>query len=519
LRALPIAASLAREGLAKDGNAMNVMPGVERVERPRQSFRGLWNISFGFFGIQIGFALQNANVSRIFQSLGTEIDDLALLWIAGPITGLLVQPIIGYWSDRTWGPLGRRRPFFLAGAILASIALVLMPQSPTLWFAAAMLWLLDGSLNMAMEPFRAFVGDMVPERQRTEGYAFQTMFIGAGAVAASLAPLVLTELGVANTAPEGVIPPSVRLAFVIGAAALLMAVLWTVVTTREYPPDRMRAFEGLPAVVPPEPLAVTGNGIAWMAGGTAVLAAVQLLALDKSVLIVGAALLAFGAAQAWTRRQALVGAKPAMLTRLVSDLSTMSATMKRLALVQFFTWVALFILWIYTTPIVTRYMFGATDPTSAAYNDGADWVGLLFATYNGVAALAAFALPPLAQRIGMARTHMAGLLAGAVGYALFLVIRDPVPLLAAMVLVGIAWASILTMPYAILSSVLPQAKLGVFMGLFNIFIVLPQLLVSAVMGSVMRLAFPDEPIWLMAIASAVLVAAALAMRDLARSSA
>ncbi|TPE61244.1 SLC45 family MFS transporter [Sandaracinobacter neustonicus] len=487
-----------------------------RVERPRLSFWGLWNLSFGFFGIQVGFALQNANVSRIFQSLGTSIDDLAFLWIAGPVTGLLVQPIIGYFSDRTWTPLGRRRPYFLAGAILASLALLGMPNSHALWFAAGMLWILDASLNIAMEPFRAFVGDMVSERQRTAGYAFQTVFIGAGAVAASLAPAVLTQLfGVSNVAPPGEIPPSVRLAFYIGAGALLASVLWTVFSTREYSPEQMRAFEGEQAEIShDEPLAVPLNGFWWVTFGAIVVICVSQFGLDKPVYILGGALLAYGGLQELTRRHALAGKRGGPVTRIVSDLVQMPPTMKRLALVQFFTWIALFILWIYTTPIVTRYMFGATDTASRSYNDGADWVGVLFGIYNGVAAIYAFALPSLAARIGRVRTHVLGLLAGAFGFGLFLLIRDPLWLILPMILIGIAWASILTMPYAILSSALPQAKLGVFMGLFNMFIVLPQLLVSSAMGSIMGLAFPNEPIWLMGIASLVLLIAAAAMRGL-----
>jgi maltose/moltooligosaccharide transporter len=490
---------------------------AERLERPHKSFWQLWNLSFGFFGIQVGFALQNANVSRIFQSLGTSIDDLAFLWIAGPVTGLLVQPVIGYFSDRTWGPLGRRRPYFLAGALLASLALVGMPNAPVLWVAAAMLWILDASLNISMEPFRAFVGDMVSERQRTAGYAFQTVFIGAGAVAASLAPAALTRLfGVSNVALGGGVPPSVTTAFYLGAAALLVAVLWTVLTTREYSPEEMHAFEGTSASLDAdEPLAAPGNGVWWATFGAIVILLVTTYRLDKPVYVLGGALLAYGALQEFTRRRALAGAAPGPVTRVISDLVQMPATMKRLALVQFFTWIALFIMWIYTTPIVTQYMFGATDTASRAYNDGADWVGVMFAVYNGVAALVAFALPAAAARIGRRNTHIAGLLAGALGYALFLLIRDPAWLLLPMLLVGIAWASILTMPYAILSSALPQAKLGVYMGLFNIFIVLPQLLVSAVMGNILHLAFPGEPIWLMAIAAAVLVAAALAMRGVA----
>jgi maltose/moltooligosaccharide transporter len=495
------------------GTGAAARPAVARIERPRRSFWGLWNISFGFFGIQIGFALQNANVSRIFQSLGTEIELLAFLWIAGPVTGLLVQPIVGYLSDRTWTRLGRRRPFFLLGALLASTALVLMPNSPTLWFAAAMLWILDASLNISMEPFRAFVGDMVNVAQRTSGYAFQTAFIGTGAVVASLAPIALTQVfGVSNVAPDGGVPESVRLAFYLGAGALLAAVLWTVITTREYSPDDMARFEGRAAALDAdEPLAVPANGFWWAAAGAAIILAVPSFALDKPVTILGVALMAFGATQLWTRRVALRGGRATFLTRVVSDLIQMPETMKKLALVQFFTWIALFIMWIYTTPVVTAHIFGATDTSSKAYNDGADWVGVMFATYNGVAALAAFALPWLAARFGMARTHVFGLMCGALGYLLFLLIRDPQLILVAMVLVGIAWASILTMPYAILSTALPQAKLGLYMGLFNIFIVLPQLMVSSVMGTVMRLAFPGEPLWTMAIAAAVMATAALLM--------
>lgn len=483
------------------------------AERPAMGFMGLVNLSFGFFGIQVGFALQNANVSRIFQSLGTEIETLAFLWIAGPVTGLLVQPLIGYLSDRTWTRLGRRRPFFLAGALLASLALVAMPNSPALWFAAGTLWILDASLNTAMEPFRAFVGDMLPARQRTAGYAFQTAFIGAGAVVASLTPIFLSQvIGVSNVAAEGEVPPSVRLAFYLGAAALLASVLWTVFTTREFSPEEMRGFEGEAAVLDSaEPLARPAHGFWWVAAGALIVVAVQQFALDQPVYILGAALIFFGAAQAWTRRLADRGARGGFLPRLISDLVAMPQTMRRLALAQFFTWIALFVMWIYTTPVVTRHIFGATEVGTSAYNDGADWVGVMFAVYNGVAALAAFALPVLAERLGMVRTHALCLLAGAAGYALYFVLHDPVAILGAMVLVGVAWASILTMPYAILSSTLPQAKLGTFMGLFNIFIVLPQLMVSAVMGTVMRLFFPGEPLWTMAIAAAVLLVAATAM--------
>ena len=488
------------------------------MHKPRQSHAGLWNISFGFFGIQIGFALQNANVSRIFQSLGTSIDNLPILWIAGPITGMLVQPLIGHFSDRTWSArLGRRRPYFLGGALLATAALLGMPNAPVLWVAAALLWLLDASLNISMEPFRAFVGDMVPDSQTTAGYAFQTAFIGAGAVAASLAPSVLTNVfGVSHLAGPGEIPPSVRLAFYLGAAALLGAVLWTVLSVREYSPAELQAFDaGATAEPPPLPghsaIGRAARAPWWIGAGLAVVAAVAAFGLDKPVYILGGMLIAFGAAQLLAARLAALGRGDNILCQLLADLAAMPPTMRKLCLVQFFTWSALFIMWIYTTPVVTARVFGALDPTSEAYNTGADWVGVMFAVYSGVAALYAFVLPRVARRIGRRATHIIGLLCGAAGFASFLVIRDANLLLGAMVLIGIAWASILTMPYAILASTLPQAKLGVYMGIFNIFIVLPQLIVSSAMGAVVKAFFPHDPVYAMAVAAAVLVAAAAAM--------
>lgn len=480
------------------------------MNKPRQSMAGLWNISFGFFGIQIAFALQNANVSRIFQSLGGEIDQLAFLWIAGPVTGLLVQPIIGHYSDRTWSRLGRRRPFFLGGAILAALALIGMPHSGVLLTAALMLWLLDASLNISMEPFRAFVGDMLGKDQQTAGYAFQTAFIGAGAVVGSLAPELLNMAGVANTAPAGVIPPSVRYAFYIGAGAILLAVLWTVLTTREYPPEQMEAFAGPAAPEHEATIVAPANGPMWALAGVILSAAVYALAIDKAVYVLGGALIAFGLARVIARSMAATGSRSALVL-INSDLAQMPPTMRRLALVQFFTWSALFILWIYTTPVVTQMVFGSTDPTSAAYNEGADWVGVLFASYNGVAAIGAFLLPWLAGRIGKVKTHVFGLLCGAAGFATILVTRDAHLLLLAMGFVGIAWASILTMPYAILAGALDPRKYGIYMGLFNIFIVVPQLIVAAVMGAVIKAFFPGQPVWTMAIGAGVMVLAAAAM--------
>jgi maltose/moltooligosaccharide transporter len=487
------------------------------MEKPRQGFGGLFNISFGFFGIQIGFALQNANVSRIFQSLGTSVDDLAFLWIAAPLTGLLVQPLIGYFSDRTWSRLGRRRPYFLAGATLAAIALCGMPNAHALLAAAVLLWLLDASLNVSMEPFRAFVGDMLGRRQQTAGYAFQTAFIGAGAVAGSLAPIVLRRVfHLANTAPPGTVPASVRAAFYLGAVALFLAVLWTVVTTREYSPAAMTEFAGPDADHDIAPLTAPRAGAWWLSAGIAVGAAVGAFGLDKPVYVLAALLAGFGLAQIIARSLVMQGRSGGALTQLVSDLVTLPPVMRRLAVVQLFTWSALFIMWIYTTPIVTSRFFGTTDAASLAYNDGADWVGVLFAVYNGVAALWAFVMPMLARRIGPARTHVVGLLCGAVGYASFFVVPDANWLIGSMVLVGIAWSSILTMPYAILARTLPPAKLGTYMGLFNIFIVVPQLIVSSIMGLVLNTFSPTTPLPAMGIAAGMLVLAATAMRGLAR---
>jgi maltose/moltooligosaccharide transporter len=486
--------------------------------KPRLGFAQMWNISFGFFGIQIGFALQNANMSRIFQSLGTSLDDLPALWVAAPLTGLLVQPVIGHMSDRTWlGRLGRRRPYFLAGAILAALSLFVMPLAPALLFAAVMLWVLDASLNISMEPFRAFVGDMLRKDQHSAGYAVQTAFIGAGAVVGSIVPWGLEKLGVSNVAPGGGIPDTVRFAFWFGGAALLLAVLWTVLTTREYSPEQMAEFEGARAEEESHTVRILASrsftsSAVWIGAGALVVLAVRELGLEKEVYLLGGLLIAYGLASMVAILGARGGNAPNMLGHIVGDFSGMPELMKRLALAQFFSWSALFIMWINTTPVVAQYFYGAAGADSPAYQEGANWVGVLFTTYNGVAAVAALTLlPVLARRIGRVRTHVFALLCGAAGYASFFFLKDPKMLIASEVGVGIAWASILAMPYAILASALPQRKLGIYMGLFNVFVVVPQLLVATVMGSIMKRFFPDEPIWTMAFAAGVMVLAALAM--------
>mgnify|MGYP000038169780 CR=1 FL=1 len=475
--------------------------------RPRLSQFAIWNMCVGFFGIQIGFALQNGNASRIFQTLGAEVDNLAILWIAAPLTGLLVQPIIGHLSDKTWGPLGRRRPYFLVGAILTSAAMAYMPNAPTLWLAAATLWVMDAAINVTMEPFRAFVGDNLPDEQRTSGYATQTFFIGAGAVLASCLPWVLTNVfGVVSIAPEGVTPDSVKLSFYIGAAGMLLAVLWTVVSTREYSPEQIDAFETSRTAA----LAGAGQdenqaparaanayllgGLVWVTAGAAGLYGVWRLGIEKELYVLAGFLAGFGLLQVIVGLMHRAGASNG-LTEIIDDVFRMPKTMRGLALVQFFSWFALFAMWIYTTAAVTAVHFGTTDTTSSAYNEGANWVGVLFGVYNGVAALAAFAIPVIARRTGRRAAHAINLGLGGLGLIGIFLIREPQLLWAPMIGVGIAWASILSMPYAILSGAVPGRKMGVYMGIFNIFIVVPQLLAATLLGLMLKGLFEGQAIW------------------------
>ena len=501
---------------------MNRVTPAGAAGKPRQGWAGLWNISFGFFGIQIGFALQNSNMSRVFQTLGSSIDDLPALWVAAPLTGLIVQPIIGHLSDRTWNRLGRRRPYFLVGAVLAALSLFLMPFAPgfaaPLLFAAATLWVLDASLNISMEPFRAFVGDMLRTDQHAAGYAVQTAFIGAGAVVGSIFPFLLERLGVPNVAADGGLPDTVKWSFWAGGAALFAAVMWTIMTTREYSPDEMARFGGETVSDGAQPLRALAaksyvSSAVWIGAGVLAAAIVEPLELQKEIYLLAGLLVLYGVLSQIAIGMARRGRPANMLSSIVGDFSGMPPVMKRLAVVQFFSWSALFIMWINTTPVVTQYVFGSTDTASTAYNEGASWVNVLFTVYNGVAAVAALALLPwLSRRVGAVTTHSICLGTGALGFLTFFFVRDATTLLFAEVGIGIAWASILAMPYAILASNLPQAKLGIFMGLFNIFIVVPQLLVATVMGSIMQAFFPGEPIWTMLFAAASWSVAALAMQ-------
>jgi maltose/moltooligosaccharide transporter len=394
------------------------------MHKPPLSFWQIWNMSFGFFGIQFGWGLQMGNMSAIYERLGANESQLPLLWLAAPVTGLIVQPIIGYMSDRTWNKLGRRRPYFLVGAILASLALLAMPHSGVLWMAAGLLWVLDASVNVSMEPFRAFVADLLPEEQRTVGFAMQSVFIGAGAVIASLLPGWLRDWGIASSpTAEHPIPPVVIWAFTIGAGVFLLSVLWTIVTTKEYPPEDMEELRRKKS---------EGWGEIWVA------------------------------------------------------FREMPARMRQLAAVQFFTWMGLFAMWIFFSVAVARNILGATDTKSDLYQRGIDLANECFAVYNFTTFIAAMGFLWLGRKMSAKSIHAVSLALGGIGLASVGFIKDPLLLKIAFVGVGVAWASILSMPYAMLSSALPADRMGVYMGIFNFFIVIPQILVAILLSRAME---------------------------------
>jgi maltose/moltooligosaccharide transporter len=425
-----------------------------KVLKPRLSFWQLWNMSFGFFGIQFGFALQNANTSRIFTTLGANPDNLSLFWLAAPVTGLLVQPVIGYLSDNTWHPRwGRRRPFFFAGALMAALALFLMPNSAALWMAVAVLWMMDAAINVSMEPFRAFVGDKLDESQRTAGFAMQTFFIGAGAVIASLLPQMFANwLDVSNVPVDGGIPDTVRYSFYIGALVFLLSVSWTVLTADELPPEDMDRFHA-------------------------------------------------------ERKQSRSFARAA--SDIFGGFLRMPRTMVQLAFVQFFTWIALFAMWIYTGTGIAENVYGTTDPQSAAYQDAGNWVGVMFAVYSGVSALAAFVLPAFARATSRKTVHAVCLAIGGASLASLFFITTKEALMAPMIGVGIAWASILSMPYAILAGSLPSRRMGYYMGLFNFFVVIPQICSGVLLREANKYLFDGHTIRVLVLGGACMLVAAV----------
>jgi maltose/moltooligosaccharide transporter len=395
------------------------------MEKPRLNFAQMWNMNLGFFGIQFGWGLQMANMSAIYEYLGAKPDQIPILWLAAPLTGLIVQPIIGNLSDHTWCRLGRRRPYFLVGALLSSAALLVMPNVTALWMAAGLLWMLDACINISMEPFRAFVADLLPEEQRTQGFAMQSLFIGLGAVIASALPWLLTHWGVSGASVAGhAIPSTVKLSFTLGAAVFLAAVLWTVFTTKEYPPE------------PADP--------------------------------------------------ALKPAHHSTVGEILSALREMPLTMRQLAWVQLCTWLGLFCMWLYFVPAVAHQVFGANDPQSPTYSEGVEWGGLCFGMYSAVCFVFSFALEPMARALSRRRTHGICLVAGALGLLAVAVIHDKYMLLLSMTGVGIAWASTLSMPYAMLAGSLPAKRVGLYMGIFNFFIVMPEIIASLGFGWVMN---------------------------------
>lgn len=441
--------------------------------RPALSFWQVWNMSFGFLGIQFGFALQGGFMSRIFQTLGADKDALPLLWIAAPLTGLLVQPVIGYLSDRTWHPLlGRRRPYFLAGAVLSSLALLAMPHSSALWMAAGLLWVLDASINISMEPFRALVADKLPERQRSYGFVLQTLIIGIGTWVASNLPWFVARMGVPNEAGPGVVPPSVQVAFSIGACVFIASILVTVLTTREDPPADLEQFRG----------------------------------------------------QLRDRQRG-------MFAEIAAHVARMPAQMRALGLVQFFSWFAFFSMWSMATPGLTEHVFGAPAPdpaafdmavpaqaaaftaANAAFQDAADLVGSYMGWYGLSSMLVALALSLWAARRALNRrlVHAVSLAAGGLGFVSMYFVPHPAWLVGSFALVGVAWASILSMPYALLASHVPGERMGIYMGIFNMFIVIPQIVAATALGPALRLLFDNRPVFALVLSGASLLLAAVSL--------
>jgi maltose/moltooligosaccharide transporter len=405
------------------------------MNKPRLSFWQIWNMSFGFLGIQFGWGLQLANMSPIYKYLHAEESSLPYLWLAGPITGLIIQPIIGSMSDRTWNKLGRRRPYFLAGAILASITLFFMPDSSAVWMAAGLLWILDASINITMEPFRAFVADKLPEEQRTLGFVMQSFFIGIGQTLANALPYLFTALGVVGVMASG-IPLSVEYSFKIGAIVFLAAVVWTVATTKEYPPEDIEAFERMKR--------------------------------EKKGVLAGFA-------------------------EIFSSVAEMPPTMKQLAVVQFFTWFALPCMWQFFGIAVARHVFLAPNESSPLFAEGTEWGGLCFAVYNVVCFIVAFLLPSLAKETSRKTVHTIALLCGGIGLIAVNFISNKYLLFGSMAGVGIAWASILSMPYVMLSTAVPPSRMGVYMGVFNLFIVIPQIVMSLIVPNIFNNLLGGDP--------------------------
>lgn len=418
-------------------------------KKPELSISQVLNMSFGFLGIQMGFALQNGNASRILQTFGADVEHLSLFWLAAPITGMIVQPIIGHYSDRTWTRLGRRRPYILVGALLTTLTLLLMPNAalftaliPPLWIGAGLLMFMDASINVTMEPFRALIGDNLPSLQRSLGFSVQTFLIGVGAVVGSLLPYMLTNyMGISGTAEPGHVPTNVIYSFYVGGLVLLLTVLWSVIKTKEYSPSQLESF--------------TDETVKTVENTTT-----------------------FG------------------IGTILKDIKAMPVVMKKLGWVQFFSWFALFMMWVYTTPAIAESVFYLkAGNRQDLYMEAANWVGVLFGIYNGISAIYALFIPKIAKRYGRSNTHAFGLIVGGLSLISLFLIKDATLLILPMLGIGIAWGSILAMPYAILSDHLPPTKMGVYMGLFNFFITLPQIVCGFFGGMIIKFIFQSQSIY------------------------
>lgn len=440
------------------------------MEKKKLSFWQIWNMSFGFLGIQMGFALQNANASRILQIFGADVHELSWFWIIAPLMGLIVQPIVGHYSDKTWGKFGRRKPYFLVGALLASIGLILMPQAdifvaflPALWVGAGFLMIMDASFNIAMEPFRALVGDNLRTDQRTAGFSVQTALIGFGAVLGSWLPYVLTNwFGISNISEEGSVPLNLILSFVIGAIILVGSILVTIFTTKEYSPEELEKIE---------------EGLA------------------KDAIV-----------------EKVEEEKGSSLLDIFDDFKKMPTTMKQLSWVQFFSWFGLFGMWVFSVPAIAQHIYElpVTDNSSKTYQNAGDWVGILFGVYNLVSAVFAFTLPYIAKKIGRKKTHSVSLIIGGLGLISIYFMPNENWLVLSMVGVGIAWASILAMPYAILAGSINPKKMGVYMGIFNFFIVIPQIINALIGGPLVKHLYNDQAVFALVTSGvSFLIAAAL----------
>jgi maltose/moltooligosaccharide transporter len=477
------------------------------------SRRQIANLCCGLFGVQIVWGLQNANTSRIFQTLGARIDDLPILWIAGPIAGLLVQPIIGEWSDRTTGRWGRRRPFMTVGAVLTAAALVVMANAATVWTAAVALWLLTFSINIVMEPFRALMGDLAPAEERDEGFSMQVLFIGAGAVFASLLPWILVNwAGIPASSAAGQMSPAVRASFNIGAIGLLIAVLWTVATSRERPlePAAAEARKKAEPIARTRQARLVRRGALWIVLGIAIAAADGAWFERREGYLLAAVLAVFGGLH-WLAARSANGARDPLAV-ISSYVIGMPRAMRRLAAVQFFTWFGLFALWVYAVPAVAQRFYGNPEPGSLAYESAANWVGMLFAGYNGFAALIALILPAIVGRLGRRRTHALCLAVAALGLAALVEAPGQSWQWVAVFAIGCGWASILAIPYAIVATAVPSERMGVYMGIHNVFLVLPQLAGAALLGGFVRVGLSGDVAGAIILAGgAMLVAAALAL--------